>query len=102
MKKLLLGILLLSTTFAYSQRIESFDSGKYDPDKFVFANRIVFYEGDTIAHLVSIELAYDDNRIVSEVTFRLHNRNSYEAAIGLIKSMHARKPNWDVEVQIDY
>lgn len=95
-------MLMLLSTLTFSQKLKDFDSGKYNPEKFMFANKFVFYEGDTIARLMSVELAYDDGKIVSEATFRLHTPNSYDAAIALIKAMHALKPNWEIEVQIDY
>ena len=61
----------------------------------------MFYHGnDVVAELSSVELAYDNKKIVHEVTFILTDAGENDHALEILKIMHDIKPEWDVEVEL--
>ena len=61
-----------------------------------------FYHGnDLVAELSSVELAYDNKKIVHEVTFILTDAGENDHALEILKIMHDIKPEWDVEVELN-
>ena len=60
-----------------------------------------FYHGDdVVAELSSIELAYDNGKLVYEATFILTDAGENDHALEILKIMHEIKPEWDVEVEL--
>ena len=60
-----------------------------------------FYHGnDVVAELSSVELAYDNKKLVHEVTFILTDAGENDHALEILKIMHQIKPEWDVEVEL--
>jgi hypothetical protein len=71
-------------------------------DKFSFKGTDVYYEGKLMAVLSNIEVAYDDGKIVREVTYRLVSDEFNEQVLGLIKYFRLRHPRYEIEVDVLY
>lgn len=56
---------------------------------------------DTLARMTAFEIAYDNGIIVYEATFKLLDNDTKHAG-NIIKTVHESKPDWDVEVELDY
>jgi hypothetical protein len=52
--------------------------------------------------LSNIEVAYDDGKIVREVTYRLVSDEFNEQVLGLIKYFRLRHPRYEIEVDVLY
>jgi len=52
--------------------------------------------------MANIEIAYDDGKIVKEVTYRMINDEHNEHVLGLIKYFRLRHPSWEIEVDVPY
>lgn len=71
-------------------------------DKFSFQGTDIYYDGKLMAVMGNIEIAYDDGKIVREVTYRLVNDEHNEHVLGLIKYFRLRHPSWEIEVDVPY
>jgi hypothetical protein len=71
-------------------------------DKFSFKGTDVYYDGKLMATMANIEVAYDDGKIVREVTYRLVSDEFNEQVFGLIKYFRLRHPSYEIEVDIPY
>lgn len=71
-------------------------------DKFSFKGTDVYYEGKLMATMSNIEVAYDDGKIVREVTYRLVSDEFNEQVLGLIKYFRLRHPSYEIEVDVPY
>jgi len=63
---------------------------------------IIYNETDTVARLTSMELSLDDGKLVHEVTFTLIGNDMNHKAGDIIKTVHEKKPEWEIEVEVDY
>lgn len=97
MKYLSLLLVLLVGCISQKNGLE-----QYQTEGYIFDQQHVIYGQDTIARLSSFELAYDNGKLVYEVTFIILKLDYNDRAGDIIKVMHERKPDWDIEVQIDY
>ena len=50
----------------------------------------------------NIEVAYDDGKLVREVTYRLVSDEFNEQVLGLIKYFRLRHPSYEIEVDVPY
>ena len=89
---MLLALVLL--TSCSELRHVSSDGLKYD-------NGNIYYKGDVIAKLSGVEVAYDNRKLVTEVTFKLTSPEYNHLAYGIIKLITDKNPKWEVEVEID-
>jgi len=60
----------------------------------------VYYNGELCAELSAIEVAYDDGKIVREATFVLVDSKFNERALSIIKFVHLRVSEYEVEVEL--
>ena len=67
-----------------------------------YKNEKFYHEDEVVAKLSSIELAYDNKKLVYEVTFILTDAGKNEYALEILKTMHELKPEWDVEVELKF
>lgn len=66
-----------------------------------YKNGNVYHHGVSIAKLSGVEIAYDNKKLVREVTFKLNSPEYNEFAYGIIKLITKQNPSWEVEVEID-
>lgn len=60
----------------------------------------VYSNGEKCAKLTSIEVAYDDGKLVKEATFTLLSAKYNEEALRIIKKVRENQPSWEVEVEL--
>jgi hypothetical protein len=94
MKKLIMLLALVLLTSCSELRHVSSDGLKYD-------NGNIYYKGDVIAKLSGVEVAYDNRKLVTEVTFKLTSPEYNHMAYGIIKLITNKNPKWEVEVEVD-
>lgn len=94
MKKLIMLLALVLLTSCSELRHVSSDGLKYD-------NGNIYYKGDVIAKLSGVEVAYDNRKLVTEVTFKLTSPEYNHLAYGIIKLITDKNPKWEVEVEVD-
>lgn len=69
-------------------------------DNFSYVGTDVYYAGELMAKMGAVEIAYDDGKIVREVTYIVTDQKFNEHAMGLLKYIRQRKPSWEVEVEL--
>jgi hypothetical protein len=94
MKKLIMLSALVLLTSCSELRHVSSDGLKYE-------NGNIYYKGDVIAKLSGVEVAYDNRKLVTEVTFKLTSAEYNHLAYGIIKLITDKNPKWEVEVEVD-
>ena len=74
----------------------------YSTEGLTYENTSVFYNGVLAAELSSVEVAFDDGKLVQEATFVLTSSEFNEIAVNIIKLIHEKKedPNWEIEVEL--
>ena len=74
----------------------------YSTEGLTYENTSVFYNGVLAAELSSIEVAFDDGKLVQEATFVLTSSEFNDIAVNIIKLIHDKKedPNWEIEVEL--
>lgn len=102
MKKLLSILALSIGVIACSSNRGMDRVNSYNTDGMELTGKYITYQGDTIATMVAFEAAYDNGGLVHEVTFVLDDVKNYSQAYTIIKYIHEHKPEWDVEVQVEY
>lgn len=94
MKKLLLVFLILFT-FSCNPLLNVSTQGlSYDGTD-------VYFNGELCAKFSAIELAYDNKKIVREVTFLIVNPKFNDQALPILKLVASKNPNIEVEVQLN-
>ena len=93
MKKLITLLLLISLASCSELRNISTEGLTYE-------NGNVYHGGDLIAKLSGVELAYDNRKLVTEVTFTLTSPNYNHLTYSIIKLISDKHPKWEVEVEI--
>ena len=48
----------------------------------------------------ALEVAYDDGKVVREVTYIVTDEKFNEVAMGILKYVRERRPSWEVEVEL--
>lgn len=69
-------------------------------DGLTHVGETVYYNGFPAASLSSIELSYDDGRLVREYTFVLTSAEYNSIALNIIKFIRQHNPNVEVEVEL--
>ena len=74
----------------------------YSTEGLTYENTSVFYNGVLAAELSSVEVAFDDGKLVQEATFVLTSSEFNEIAVNIIKLIQQKKedPNWEIEVEL--
>jgi hypothetical protein len=94
MKKLIMIFALFAITSCSELRHVSSEGLTYK-------NGSVYHNEIAIAKLSGVEIAYDNRKLVREVTFKLNSSEYNHFAYGIIKLITERNPKWEVEVEID-
>lgn len=69
-------------------------------DGFSYQGTDIYYRGKLCAQMSAIEVAYDDGKIVHEVTYVVTSEEFNPIALGILKYVKQRKPSWEVEVEL--
>ena len=94
MKRLLLVFLILFT-FSCNPLLNVSTQGlSYDGTD-------VYFNGELCDKFSAIELAYDNKKIVREVTFLIVNPKFNDQALPILKLVALKNPNIEVEVQLN-
>lgn len=94
MKKLI--TLLALVTLASCSELRQVTS-----DGLTYENGNIYHNGNVIAKLSGVEVAYDNRKLVTEATFKLTSSNYNHFAYGIIKLVTDKNPKWEVEVEIE-
>ena len=60
----------------------------------------IYYYGEKCAVMTALEIAYDNKRIVRECTMVITDEKFDCHALGMIKYMRSKTPNWEIEVEL--
>ena len=74
----------------------------YNTDGLTYEETSVYYNGELAATLSSVEVAYDDGKLVREATFVRTSSKFNDIAINIIKLIQEKKKDdsWEVEVEL--
>jgi hypothetical protein len=61
----------------------------------------VYYNGELCAKFSAVELAYDNRKIVREVTFLIVSPKFNDQALSILKLVTSKNPKIEVEVQLN-
>jgi hypothetical protein len=67
---------------------------------FTHEGQNIYYHGELVAELSAVEVAYDDGKIVREVTFLVTDAKYNELAIPIIAFMREHNSETEVEVEL--
>jgi hypothetical protein len=93
MKKLLSIVLTLALTACSVFR--NFDTTGYTTE-----GNTVLYNGVPMAELVGVEFAYDDKKLVKELTFTLLDGDYNDKIVNLLAYLNDRYQEYEIEVEI--
>lgn len=94
MRKLIVFVLLLTLGCAST----SLDG--VSTEGLTHEGETVYYNGQPAAFLQSVELSYDDGKIVKELTFILTSAEYNGIALNIIHFVREHNPNVEVEVEL--
>jgi hypothetical protein len=60
----------------------------------------VYYMGEKCATMTSLEMAYDNKKIVRECTMIITDEKFDQYALNIIKYMRLKTPQWEIEVEL--
>jgi hypothetical protein len=72
----------------------------YKTDGLTHQGADIYYNGELCARVSAVEIAYDNGKIVNEVTYLIEDVKFNHLAKGIITYVTNHKPNWEVEVEI--
>lgn len=96
MKKLALLLLLTASSCSVTKMYH------VDTSHLSFRGTDIYYDGKLCAKLKGVEIAYDDKKIVREMTYVLTNVMYDQYALNIIAFVHEHKPTYEVEVEYFY
>lgn len=62
----------------------------------------IYYNEELCARVSAVELAYDNRKIVQEVTYIIDDPKFNHLAKSIIAYVSRHKPSWEVEVEFKY
>jgi hypothetical protein len=95
MKNILIGSILLLSSCAVNNPLQNIST-----EGFSYEGTDIYYKGELCAQMGALEVAYDDGKLVREVTYIVTDEKFDEVAIGILKYIRERKPSWEVEVEL--
>ena len=69
-------------------------------DELTYDGTNVFYKGELCATYSAIEIAFDNNKVVREVTYLITEPRLNAQALSVIKLISRKNPNLEVEVEL--
>jgi len=94
MKNILIGSILLLSSCAVNPLRNISTEG------FSYEGTDIYYKGELCAQMAALEVAYDDGKIVREITYVVTDEKFNDVAMGVLKYVRDRKPTWEVEVEL--
>ena len=94
MKNILFGSILLLSSCAVNPLTNVSTEG------FSYEGTDIYYKGELCAQMGALEVAYDNGKLVREVTYIVTDEKFDEVAVGILKYIRERKPSWEVEVEL--
>jgi len=94
MKNILFGSILLLSSCAVNPLANVSTEG------FSYKGTNIYYKGELCAQMGALEVAYDNGKLVREVTYIVTDEKFDEVAVGILKYIRERKPSWEVEVEL--
>jgi hypothetical protein len=62
----------------------------------------IYYNEELCARVSAVEIAYDNGKIVQEVTYIIENPKYNHLAKSIIAYVSKLRPSWEVEVELKY
>lgn len=93
MKKLL--FILITVALTSCSVFRDFDTTGYTTE-----GNTVLYNGVPMAKLVGVEFAYDDKKLVKELTFTLLDGDYNDKIVNLLAYLNDRYAEYEIEVEI--
>lgn len=75
---------------------------EYSTEGFTIDNNTVSYNNVPMAELVGLEFAYDNKKLVKELTFKVLGSSDNTKINNLIAYLHQEHPNYEIEVEIPF
>ena len=69
-------------------------------EDFSYQGTDIYYKGELCAQMGALEVAYDDGKVVREVTYIVTDEKFNEVVMGILKYVRERRPSWEVEVEL--
>lgn len=97
---LLISMMVLGTGCSTNKAKKVFST--VDTEGLSYDGTDIYYNGELAATLSSVEVAFDDGKVVREATFVLTSAKYNEKALAIIKFIQSKKTesNWEVEVEL--
>lgn len=74
----------------------------YPTDGFTIQGNIVSYNGIAMAELTALEIGLDNKKIVKEMSFTLLHGSNNEKINNLLAFLHAKHPEYEIELNIPF
>lgn len=75
---------------------------KYKTEGLTYQGANIFYKGELCARVTAVEIAYDNRKIVQEVTYIIDDPKYNHLAKSIIAYVSKLRPSWEVEVELKY
>jgi hypothetical protein len=75
---------------------------EFDTTGFTIAGNTVSYNNVPMAELEGLEFAYDNRKLVKELTFTVLETANNNKINNLIAFLHAKHPDYEIEVEIPF
>ena len=97
---LLISMILIGTGYSTNNARKVFNT--VSTEGLSYDGTDIYYNGELAATLSSVEVAFDDGKVVREATFVLTSAKFNEKALAIIKFIQSKKTdgNWEVEVEL--
>ena len=98
MDKIMKSVFLASVLFLSSCAVTPLTN--VSTEDFSYQGTDIYYKGELCAQMGALEVAYDDGKVVREVTYIVTDEKFNEVAMGILKYVRERRPSWEVEVEL--
>jgi hypothetical protein len=75
---------------------------EFDTTGFTIDGNTVSYNNIPMAELEGLEFAYDNRKLVKELTFKVLETANNNKINNLIAFLHAKHPDYEIEVEIPF
>jgi hypothetical protein len=72
----------------------------YDTTGFSTNGNTVLYNGKVMAELRGVEIAYDNKKLVRELTFELKDGSENDKIVNLLAFLNSRYKDYEIEIEI--
>lgn len=100
MERLIYYILILFLLFSINSCGVERQLSNISTDGISHEGTDIYYKGEMMATMSSLEIALDGKKIVREVTFIIQDEKFDHLAIPIIKYVKTKRPYWEIEVEL--